>query len=364
MPLNFNAGRLIRPLHAAFQRGTEDLGVNKQRDVKSSAKQPTHTEPSGSRANRSLHSQHTEGQLQDHLLLKRRMRPYVNRVRFNILDFTHRELGATRERMESILITMKIPPVEARDAVIETLNIAANYCLEPMRRSGNLNEHKRAIRRLHSLIRLIEAFEQRVSKLPPGSKGKLNRILAKQDLRNFDSEAFIELFRDIIHELSRVSPAVVAGRARSMLIEAGIKAANDPALAQILQTAPPKIIELWETVPAQTRAQVEADVRSFPRCKSVVEFLRRLAKALKKSRPQAQRGPKPAIERSFVLQVNAIWRRLGLKAGRAYLPDKERYTPSRFQQYCHLALTAVGNKSRISARQVTNLRRRTIPRKP
>jgi hypothetical protein len=44
---------------------------------------------------------------------------------------------------------------------------------------------------------------QIVSELPPRPKGKLNDILAKEDLRNFDSEVFINLIHAIDDELSR-----------------------------------------------------------------------------------------------------------------------------------------------------------------
>jgi hypothetical protein len=339
--------------------------MNNQRDVKFPSSQPSHsewTESSRSRAKTSLHARHA--QLRDHRFFGRRMRPYVNRVRLKVLDLSNRKVVATREHMEAILMAKKIPPPQARDAVLATLNVAANYHLEPLRRIESVAEYKRAVRRLDWLIKLIEAFEQLVSKLPPGSKGKLNRIVRRQDLRNFDSEVFTDIVRDAIHELSSLSPAVVASRARSILIDPSIKASNHAASAPIFHSAPPKIIELWETIPPQTRAQVEADVRRLPTCESLLEFFRYLVNALKRFRPQTKRGRRPAIEQLFVVQTAAIWRRLGLKPGRTYLPYEKRHAPSSFQRYCDSALTALGYKTHISARQITNVRRKTTGRKP
>ena len=190
--------------------------------------------------------------------------------------------------MEAILISKKIPRAKAEMAVIQALNIAANHCLEPMRRAGNLAELRRATSRLSTLIKLIEFFVQLVSELPPRSKGKLNDIITEQDLRNFDWEIFANIIHAIIDDLSRTSPAIVADRARLALSDAGVPAPNDPALAQILRSAPPKILELWETIPAQARAQVEADVRSLSSRKSAVQFFRYLVTALKRYYPQAR----------------------------------------------------------------------------
>jgi hypothetical protein len=295
------------------------------------------------------------------------MTAYVGRVRFDVIDFSNRKLSRSfiksRKEMEAILISKKIPRAKAETAVIQTLNIAANHCLEPLRRAGNLDELRRATSRLSTLIKRIESFVQLVSELPPRSKGKLNDIITEQDLRNFDWEVFANIIHAIIDELSRTSPAIVADRARLALSDAGFQAPNDPALARI-RSAPPKILELWETIPAQARAQVEADVRGLSSRKSAVQFFRYLVTALKRSYPRPRLGRPPVVERLFAQSVAAIWRRLGLHAGRAYFAGNKYqspcHKPSSFQRFCDLALAAVGDKSRVSGRQVLNLKSKIV----
>src|SRR4051794_21397275 len=59
---------------------------------------------------------------------------YVGRVRFDVTDFSNRKSRSfieSRNEMEAILISKKIPRAKREMAVIQTLNIAANHCLEP-----------------------------------------------------------------------------------------------------------------------------------------------------------------------------------------------------------------------------------------
>jgi hypothetical protein len=256
----------------------------------------------------------------------------------------------------------KIPERSARLAVSEALNIATNYSLAPSRRAENIDRLRGATGRLDLLIQATERFAQLVSGLSPQSKRKLNEVMS-QDLRNFDSEVFTNIIRVVMDKLPGMSPAVTAEKARLVLSDAGSGAPKDPALAQIPREVP-KILDLWETIPAQARTQVEAEVRSRSACKSVVQFFWSLASALQSSYPQLTRGWRPATEQSFARNVAAIWCRLGLRPGLAYFGgDKDKpgcHRPSSFQRFCDLAFTAVGQKSRISKRQVANLKRKTI----
>jgi hypothetical protein len=291
---------------------------------------------------------------------------YVGRIRAKILDFRDQavpeRITKNRKEMEAILISKKIARDKAELAVVETLNVAANHFLEPLRRAGSRDDLRRANSRLAALIELIESFGHFVSKLPPKSRGKLNSVLAKQDLHNFDTEVFASIIHSIIDELSRVSPAAIAEKARLVLSDAASHASTNPVLAQIPRTAPPKILELWETIPAQTRVQVEADVRNLPPHKSAAKFLRYLVSALKSSHPLLKTGRRPGTERLFVQSIGAIWRRLGLSPGRAYFPGDQfrrpSHTPSSFQRFCDLALNAVANKARVSSRQVLHIKRK------
>jgi hypothetical protein len=149
----------------------------------------------------------TSAALHDSAFIERAKTGYVSRVRFKVIDFSDQELSRSRKEMEAILISKKIPRAKAEMAVIQTLNMAKNHCLEPMRRAGTRDELRRATSRLSTLIKLIESFVQLISKLPPRSKGRLNDIMMQQDLRNFDWGIFANIIHAIIDELSRTSPA-------------------------------------------------------------------------------------------------------------------------------------------------------------
>jgi hypothetical protein len=88
-----------------------------------------------------------------------------------------------------------------------------------------------------------------------------------------------------------------------------------------------------------------------------------------RERPARKRGAPRAIQQVFVSRIATIWRTLGLKAGLAYdfflYPANDDHigrggrVESTFQRYCRAALTAVGDPTEISARQVVNYKRNT-----
>src|SRR5215831_17265954 len=87
---------------------------------------------------------------------------------------------------------------------------------------------------------------------------------------------------------------------------------KDPEVARISRTAPPVIVELWETIPAETRRQLEAGFRNWqpPARRSMIEFLNHAVFLLESFRPVLKRGRLPAIERHFAQRVAGIWRDL------------------------------------------------------
>ena len=119
----------------------------------------------------------------------------------------------------------------------------------------------------------------------------------------------------------------------------------------IARTAPPEIIDLWETMSAGTRQQLEEKIRRSAAKKSAIEFLGQLALLLKRFSPRSKAGRR-TIQRQYVERVGKIWRALGLRIGRAYDGMKSKSVESRFQRYCRLALAAVGDSSQISGRQI------------
>jgi len=306
---------------------------------------------------------HRPGRLHENFKVAGRMKLYVNRLRLQVADLdvtdpsSKQRLENARREMTDLLINKKVRKDLARQAVAQALDIAADYQLEALRREQNLKELKRSQSTLERLLEQLDALVHAMSKLSPSAEGKLNKIVAGQDWKNFDSEIFSELIHAIINALSTSAPMCIAERARSAIIEP-LRASKHLAVVQIVRTAPPMILDLWEGIPAQTRTQVEAGLRTWvpPRQRPMAKFLNRLIFLLEKFRPQLKKGRRRAIEGRFGQGLARIWRGLGLHVGRAFNGEFDRHVESSFQRFARLALTAVGDDSRISRRQIDNLK--------
>jgi hypothetical protein len=255
--------------------------------------------------------------------------------------------------MWAILIGKKIRPCEAKKVITRTLAMSANHQLEFLRRARNFEELSRGNKAIEQLKTLVDSFAQVLARLPSASKGKINKIIIAQDWQDFDGEAFADLISALICTLTQVSPKRIANEARLILID-GPKHSNDPVVRRIVRTSAPAILDLWETIPAQTRIKAEASIRNLSSCKSAVKFFRHAATVL--TNPQLKMGRRPPIEQQFARQIAQIWGALGLHVGRAYHGgDRGQWAhhyPSPFQRFCDLALEAVGDSARISWRQV------------
>ncbi len=305
---------------------------------------------------------HRPSRLHENFEVASRMKPYVNRLRLQVaqLDLTDpnskQRLENARREMTDLLINKKVRKDLAQQAVAQALDIAADHQLEALRRDQNLKELKLSQNNLERLLQQLDALVHAISKLPPLEKGKLNKLVAGQDWANFDSETFSELIHAIIHALSTSSPMCVANRARSAIVEP-LRASKHLAVVQIVRTAPPMILDLWEVIPAQTRTQVEAGLRMPPTQRPAIKFFNRLVFLLEKFRPQLEKGRRRAIEGRFGQRLAGIWRGLGLHVGRAFDgAELDRHVESSFQRFARLALTAVGDQSQISSRQIENLK--------
>ena len=308
--------------------------------------------------------------LKENFKVARSMQPYANRLRLRLahLDLADpknkKRLEDSWRKMIDLLIKKKIRGDVAQQAVAQALDIATDHQLEVLRRDQNFQELKRSRSDLRRLGKQLEALVHAVSRLPPRAKGELNKIVLAQDWRSFDTEKFGELIHEMIRVLAKSSPACIATTALSAVIEP-LRASRHPAVAQIARTAPPAMLDLWETIPAESRTQVEAAMRAWaaPMHRPAIEFLNHLISLLEKFRPRLEKKRRPAIEGHYGRRLAKIWQELGLHVGRAFDGVNDRYVESNFQRFGRLALTAVGDESRISTRQIENLKSKLLLRR-
>jgi hypothetical protein len=259
---------------------------------------------------------------------------------------------------------MKTSRTVADQIIAETMDAAVNHRLESLRRDQNLKHLAQANSNLDRLIKHVEGLAQMLAKLPRSTKDELNKITTGLNWRQFDSEVFAEFMYAILDVLSRAPASRFAAGARSLIVES-LRSSNDRVATKINRTAPPAIMELWDTIPAATRTQMESNLRASASVKkgSAIGFLKHLVVLLKQYREKIGRGRHLAIAVGYVQAVEAIWRRhgLGSQVGLAfdYLKgDKGEDVESRFQRFGRLALAAVGDRSGVSRWQVKKVKLR------
>jgi hypothetical protein len=259
-----------------------------------------------------------------------------------------------------LLKRKKVQKTKVRRAAVErTLEIAAYHQLERSRRERYLENQAEAIQGLDRLLKHVERIARAISELTPNAQAELNGIMSSQDLRHFDTEMLAELVHTMMS--ATLSPDRVADEMRSAMSVASIKSSNDLCVREIPRSGPPVVLELWELMPARTRSAVEHGIRERSP-KRALAFFRHLAGELKKHSPQPKRIRRPPVVRFFGDRVADVWSELGLQVGRAYRGDtietSAHHVESDFQKFCRLALTAVGDDSRISGRQIGVLKAR------
>jgi hypothetical protein len=300
--------------------------------------------------------------------VSKQMKPFVNRMRLRLkdLDLTDpaavARLAQAQEDMWSILKKKKISRAVANQITAETLDAAMNHRLESPRRDQNLQHLAQASSNLNRLIKHVERLAQMLTNLPRPTKGELNKTMVGLNWRQFDTEVFAEFMHAILDALSNVPASRFVADARSSIVDS-LRSSHDRAAIKTNRTAPPAIVELWETIPAATRTQVESNLRTWASTKkrSVIGLLKHVVALLKQHREKIGRGRHLAIEGHYVRAVEAIWRRhgLGSQVGLAfdYLKgDKGKNIESRFQRFARFGLSAVGDRSSVSRWQVRKVK--------
>jgi hypothetical protein len=292
------------------------------------------------------------------------MQPYVLRLRLRGWDF---DFGSNPEtaaaftkcigEMRRILVEKRHIPVVAADrAILKTLEAAVDFQLAELRSRSLKVLEDQAQDTLDRLIKCVQRLGNAIAQLPPTSKGELNKqasaILGRT---TFDTEVFIEIIETITATLPSLSPQVLA-----------------ESVLTIIHPEPgegrrPPLIHQWETMPAITRVKVEDIVQHAKLPTSLAEWLNRLGDLVDQERPARKQGAPSSATQVFVQRVAAIWGGLGLDVGLAYdflhrrsgdEVGRGRHVESRFQRYCHAALSAVGDSTKVSARQVVNYKKK------
>jgi hypothetical protein len=288
------------------------------------------------------------------------MKPYVLRVRLRGSDFdfgSDPETAATFTKcikeMRAILIKRRVPAITADRAILKTLAVAVDFQLADLRYRSLKTMEAQSLDTLDRLILSLRQLSDAIAQLPPTPKGELNkRLSAILRQATFDSEVLIEIIDVITATLPELEPRVLADHAFSIIHPEPTDGQRSP------------IIDRWEAMPATTRVKVEGLVQEAKSSTSVVQWLNSLIDLLGRYRPARKLGAPRSITRAFVSRTAAIWRSLGLKVGLAYdfflhpaaagEIGRGGRVESSFQSYCRAALTAFGDPTEVSARQVVN----------
>jgi hypothetical protein len=258
--------------------------------------------------------------------------------------------------MRRILGARRISIVAADRAILKTIEAAMDFQLAELRYRSLKTMEAQSQDTLDSLVQGLRRLADAIAQLPPTSKGELNkRVFTIIGQAPFDSEVFIEIVETITAALPEIAPRRLADNVFSII---------HPGPGQDRR---PPIIDQWEAMPATTRVKVEGLVQQAKPSKSLVQWLNRLVDLLGRERPARKQGAPRSITQIFVSRTAAIWRTLGLNAGLAYdfflhpgtggEIGRGGRVESGFQRYCRAALTAVGDPTEVSARQVANYKK-------
>jgi hypothetical protein len=292
------------------------------------------------------------------------IRTFANRLRLRLKDLgltdpdSVQRLDRARQEMRDILKKNKVTGAAAKLAIEQALDAAADYQMEALRAEQVVQSHALAREQLRDLIRHVEQLSDAIAKLPPLSKGQINRLIDDKDWTEFDAEIFAQLFQELLDMLSQLSPQRLANDV-GVEIRENLHLRHDPVVAWTERTAPPAVTELWDCMPAETRSAVEAELRAWtpPTRGQVTAFLDHLRTLLEKKWPGGRPGRRRALVSAYLKRIAAIWQRLDLHVGLARGGSRVKEAESSVQRFARIALAAVGDNSTVSARQIENLKK-------
>ncbi len=289
------------------------------------------------------------------------MKSYVLRIRLRGSDF---DFGSTPEtaasftkcimEMRRILLKRRqVSTLAADRAILKSLEAAVDFQLAYLRYCSLKTIQSQSLDVLDCLICNLRELADAIAQLPPIAKGQLNKkVTAILIQAAFDTEVFIEIITAITSTLPQLAPRRRANHILSIIHPEPTDGRRSP------------MIDQWETMPATTRLEIEVLLQQSKPLISLVQWLNQLVDLLDHCRPPRRVGAPRSISQTFILRIAAIWRSLGLHVGLAY--DFFLHPPtageigrggrveSSFQSYCRAALTAFGDATTISARQITN----------
>jgi hypothetical protein len=166
------------------------------------------------------------------------------------------------------------------------------------------------------LTRQLRVAADFMDKLPPTSKGELNKVLSSVDWEEFDCETFIFIIRSTLQALSRISPACKAEATRDELIKVSpslFHALGTPRERQRLmksvpdsppRTARHSIIEIWErlVICRDLEAAVRSDSAWRKSRVSLAGFFKHAAAFV-----EAKQAPKLLQCAALQTYMNVVW---------------------------------------------------------
>jgi len=282
------------------------------------------------------------------LRISKQMRPFVERMRLGRknLDLsdpaTALQFERKQDEMRRILAATKVSSAKMKRAIERT----TRCCRQPSaasRAAGRQETGSLALQR-----RRGQAYEE----TDGASRSDRQAATERQEKTQRDcgqSHRTVFRYRDICGDNHRHCCCFAKACAQKAAQDA-VDVIDQP-IPEVVRTAPPEIIELWETMSAGTRQKIELKIRRLVPKKSAIEFLRQLVVFLKRFSTRSKAGRR-TIQRQYIERVGEVWQGLGLRIGRAYDGINDKSIESRFQRYCRLALAAVGDNSQISGRQI------------